>query len=94
MPMINRGDFAPYDDVYNVLVKMSKESKYRGRRPFVVEEEVFRERLQFTPGLFFSSGTTWDSIINDLVGSGLMPRFYQRGVSYVVLPLVKRIKKG
>jgi len=59
MVKINPRDFGPYQEAYNILIDLCNE-----REKDSIPKKQYRQRLQETPGQFYSEGTTWEDIFN------------------------------
>jgi len=61
--MVRYHEFGIYEDVLDVLRQMPNAQNG-------LKRDEAKRRLQITPGLFFSAGTTWDEILMRMVSWG------------------------
>ena len=74
--MIQPQDFGPYEEVYKIIQQFPDPQSG-------LDYDTVKSKLQTTPGLFFSPGTTWSEVFSRMTSWGWLEsregRLYPNG---------------
>ncbi|MBU0930332.1 MAG: hypothetical protein KJ623_04660 [Nanoarchaeota archaeon] len=85
-------EFGPYEDAYESLKKCCDNYTIRkyGELPFsfAPQKEVIK-KLEITPGLFFASGNSWESILKRMESWEWIARINKKGLEDILIISLK-----